>query len=115
MLSTNQKGAIAEAAILRAATHLEIGVSRPLLQDERYDFIFDLGHSLLRVQCKWVTKQGDVVVIRCYSARRSGDGLIRRSYSKHEVDLLVAYCAEVDRCYVLPPELFSGRREVCSG
>jgi hypothetical protein len=51
MLTTNQKGALAEAKIVAAAAETGIGVSRPLA-DERYDLIFDLRPQLLRVQCK---------------------------------------------------------------
>jgi PD-(D/E)XK endonuclease len=50
-LSTNQKGAIAEASIAREAIKLGIGVLRPDA-DERFDFIFDLRPRLVRVQCK---------------------------------------------------------------
>jgi hypothetical protein len=48
MLTTDQKGAIAETAIALAAIKLGIGVSRPL-GDERYDLIFDVGERLLPV------------------------------------------------------------------
>jgi hypothetical protein len=52
MLTTDQKGAIAEQAIALAAMELGIGVFRPLAP-ERYDLIFDLDGRLLRIQCKW--------------------------------------------------------------
>jgi hypothetical protein len=40
VLTTDQKGAIAEAAITHAALELGIGVAKPS-GDERYDLIFD--------------------------------------------------------------------------
>jgi PD-(D/E)XK nuclease superfamily protein len=46
VLTTDQKGAAAEAAIAFAAIELGIGVSRPL-GDERYDLIFDLRPRLV--------------------------------------------------------------------
>jgi hypothetical protein len=48
MLTTNQKGALAEAKIVAAAMELEFGVARPL-GGERYDLIIDLRSRLLRV------------------------------------------------------------------
>ena len=78
MLTTDQKGAIAEAEIALAATKLGIGVLKPLAEGERYDLIFDLRPSLVRVQCKWAPLCEGVVVVRCYSARRNRDGLLRR-------------------------------------
>ena len=41
-MTTDQKGAIAEACIAAAAIKLGVGVFRPLA-DERYDLIFDFG------------------------------------------------------------------------
>jgi len=73
MLTTDQKGVVAEMAIAHAALELGVGVSRPL-GDQRYDLIFDFGAKLLRVQCKWASRHGDVVIVRCYSARRNADG-----------------------------------------
>ena len=49
MLTTDQKGAIAEAAIALAAIELGVGVARPLAP-QRYDFVFDIEQALLRIQ-----------------------------------------------------------------
>ena len=103
MLTSDQKGVIAELAIAHAATELGVGVSKPL-GDQRYDLIFDLGHKLLRVQCKWACRHKQVVVVRCYSSRRNAEGLLRRKYAREEVDAFAAYCADVRRCYFLPFE-----------
>jgi PD-(D/E)XK endonuclease len=101
VLTTDQKGAIAETAIALAAVELGVGVSRPV-GDERYDLIFDLRPTLARVQCKWATRYGDVIVVRCYRSRRNADGLLRSFYSPEEVDAFAVYCAELKRCYFLP-------------
>src|SRR5579884_1608974 len=99
MLTTNQKGAIAEAAIAKAI-ELGIGVFKPLA-DERCDFIFDLRPRLLRVQCKWAGRHGDSIVIPLFSARRAAEGLRRLRYLEDEVDAFAAYCPELERCYFL--------------
>jgi PD-(D/E)XK endonuclease len=108
VLTTDQKGAIAEAAIALAAIELGIGVSRPL-GDERYDLIFDLGREFIRVQCKWAPKCGDVIAVPCRSCRRGPDGFIRRRYSAQDVDAIAAYCPELGRCYFLPLGQFNER------
>jgi hypothetical protein len=101
MLTTDQKGAIAEAAIVAAAIEAGIGVARPFV-DERYDLVFDLGASLLRIQCKWASRVGEVIAVRCYSARRSADGLIKRVYSSEDVDAFAVYCHDQRSCYLIP-------------
>ena len=112
MLSTDQKGNIAEAAIALAATRLHIDVYRPLGEGGSYDLILDLEDRLLRVQCKWAPRDGDVVVVRCYSTRRSAAGFLKRTYSRREIDAFGVYCADLDSCYLLPIELFDGRSHV---
>ena len=111
-LSTDQKGAIAESAIVHAAIKLGIGVYRPLSHGERYDLILDVRSNLLRVQCKWAYQKGDVIGIRAYSCRRSRDGLLRRAYNPSEVDAFAAYCLPLDRCYWFPMEWLRGRKVV---
>jgi hypothetical protein len=109
MLSTDQKGAIAELAIAHEAAALGVGVFKPLTDGERYDLIFDLRPRLVRVQCKWAARVNDVVVVRCRSCRRTREGLVHRGYTPEEVDAIVAYCLDIDRCYFLPIEAFDGR------
>ncbi len=111
VLTTNQKGTLAEAKIVAVAIECGIGVARPL-DDERYDLIFDLHPRLLRVQCKWAVRRGDVVVVTCRTNRRGPDGYIRRLYAPSEIDVIAAYCAGTDSCYLLPLEVWVGRTAV---
>jgi hypothetical protein len=60
-LSTDQKGAIAESAIVHAAIKLGIGVLKPVTDGHRYDLVFDFCPDLVRVQCKWTRLHGDVI------------------------------------------------------
>jgi hypothetical protein len=101
-MTTDQKGAIAEACIVAAALKLGIEVYRPVAEGGRYDMIFDLGSKLWRVQCKWASRYDDVVVMRCYSARRAREGLRKRPYTADEIDAYAGYCYELDRCFFLP-------------
>ena len=101
MLTTNQKGAIAESAITSAAIRLGVGVFRAVA-DERYDLVLDIGACLLRVQCKTAALNDDVLVIRCYSCRRTAGGMLKRSYTSDEIDAVAAYCDELGRCFLIP-------------
>jgi hypothetical protein len=112
MLTTDQKGAVAELAIAHAAARLGLGVFKPLTDGERYDLIFETGSMLLRVQCKSAPLVGQIVIIRCYSNRRTREGLRRRAYTAAEADAIVAYCPELGRCYYVPAERFDGHPEI---
>jgi len=101
-LTTNQKDAIAEAAITKSALELGVDVYRPVVEGGRYDLIFARGPLLLRVQCKWAQIYRDVVVVRCHTSRRARAGFVHRAYTAEEVDAFAAYCAELDSCYLIP-------------
>jgi len=108
VLTTNQKGAVAETAVIHEAIKLGIGVFKPIA-DERCDFIFDLHPRLVRVQCKWAPREGDVVVIRLYSARRTALGLKRTLYHPDEVDAFAVYCPDTCQCYFVEMTELVGR------
>ena len=111
MLTTNQKGFIAETAVLHECAKLHVPVAKPL-DDQKYDLIFDLGEKLLRVQCKWAARIGDVVAIRTRTCRRAREGLIHRMYRPEEIDAIAAFCPDTSCCYLLPHELSVGRAAV---
>jgi len=87
-------------------------VYKPIAEGGRCDLIFDLQCKLVRVQCKWAARRGDVIPVRFYSSRRGPEGFRRRSYTTEEADAIVAYCAEVDRCFFLPMDVFGTRTEL---
>lgn len=101
-LDTNHKGAIAEAAIELAAVRLRIPVLRPTQDGLRYDLALDVGEKLLRVQCKWAPRIGDIVRISTRTSRLTNAGHIRTTYTRDEIDAVAAYCADLDECYLLP-------------
>jgi hypothetical protein len=111
-VTTDQKGSIAEAAIALEAMKLGIGVFKPLCDGERYDYIFRVDSRLLRVQCKWAARHGDVLVVRCRSCRRTRDGLLHRRYTPDEIDAFAAYSLDTDRCYFLPLTSFPYSRAI---
>jgi hypothetical protein len=113
MLTTDQKGNVAETAITATAVKLGVEVYRPIGEGQRYDLIFDVHSRLLRVQCKWSTRYDDILSVRCYSTRRiAGGKIVSRRYTEAEIDAVAVYCDELDRCYLLPVELWSGRRQI---
>jgi prevent-host-death family protein len=111
VLSTNQKGGIAETAITAAATKLGIPVFRPVVEHGRYDLGFEIGDRIYRVQCKWGGLQGGAVIrVNLTSSWCTPTGYERRYYTEDEIDLVAVYCNELDRCYLLPAKLVAGRR-----
>ena len=54
-----------------AAIKLGVEVYRPVAEGGRYDLIFGLEDGLLRIQCKWAARRGDVIMVPCVSSWRS--------------------------------------------
>ena len=102
MPTSNDKGNVAEAEVVAAATRLGIPVLRPTAEHTRYDLVFDLPGGLTRVQCKWAPRKGEVVVVRWHSTRRGRTGYIRSNYTAEEIDAVAAYCPGTDACYFIP-------------
>ena len=100
-LTTDQKGAVAELAVAKAAVEAGVGVYVPF-GDERADMILELGDLLLRTQCKWAARTGDVLIVRAYRCRRTAAGLVRRFYDPNEIDVFAAYSPDTGKCYLIP-------------
>jgi len=113
-LSTNQKGAIAEAKIAAAAIELGVEVYRPVAEGGRFDMIFAFeSGELMRVQCKWAPKQGETIIVRGDSCVRAPGGGYRRSvYGVSEIDAVAGYCPDLDRCYLVPAAMICERRAI---
>src|SRR5690348_7517830 len=112
MLTPSQKGAIAETAFVHHATRLGLGAFRPCSEGERYDLILDRRPALIRVQCKWGTKNGDVVSAPLGTSRRGPSGFIRGSYTPGEIDAFGIYCQAIDRCFLVPIDAIHSRRHL---
>jgi antitoxin (DNA-binding transcriptional repressor) of toxin-antitoxin stability system len=108
VLTSNEKGNIAELAVALEATKLGVEVLKPLAGHGRYDLAFDLGHRILRVQCKTAKRRGDVLVISLVSSWHSPTGYVRNKYDPSEIDLIAAYDHDTGSSYLIPFELASG-------
>ena len=112
-LSSNQKGAIAEAVISAEAAKHGIVVARPMY-DARYDLIFDTGSALLRIQCKCGALDLDagVLKVNLESTWFTPTGYVRKAYAAGEVDVFAVYCGEQNNCYLIPADQLVERRSI---
>ena len=99
VLSTNHKGALAEAKIVAAAVELGVPVLRPIQEHGRYDLAFELGGEITRVQCKWggLDRDGTVIKVALQTSCLTPAGYVRASYTTDQIDLVAVYCGELDQ------------------
>ncbi len=113
-MNSNVKGAVAEQAIVLAATKLGVPVLRPVAEHGRTDLALEIGGELFRVQVKWgrLSAAGDVVIASLRTSRCTPRGHIRTSYTASEIDLFAIHCGAIDRCFLLPAQRFADRTVV---
>ncbi len=111
-LTTNDKGAIAEAKIFAAAIELGFVICKPMNDGRRYDWIFDVDGRLERVQCKWGRLVDDVIVVRTGTCRHTPRGYVRTTYTAEEIDAVAVYCGANDGCYYVPVALVAGKSDL---
>jgi prevent-host-death family protein len=111
-VNSNHKGNAAELAIAAEAAKLGLTVLVPLTEHERYDLVLGVGGQLLRVQCKWARRQGDVVFVSRSTSRRGREGYVRTRYTANEVDAIGAYCEELNDCFLIPIAIAEGKSAI---
>jgi PD-(D/E)XK endonuclease len=84
-------------------------VLKPLTEHEPYDLAIGIGGQLLRVQCKWASRRGEVVTFRLSRNRRGPNGMVRRPYAREEIDAFGVWCDELATAYLIPFEAIPGR------
>lgn len=114
VMNSNIKGAVAEQAIVLAATKLGVPVLRPVAEHGRTDLALEIGGDLFRVQVKWgrLNRARDVVIAQLATSRCTPRGHVRTTYTEHEVDLFAVYCGDLDRCFLLPAQPLANRTVV---
>ena len=114
MLTTNEKGNIAEAAIALEAIKLGIDVLKPIAEHGRYDLAFDLGQRILRVQCKWGRLDRDLgaVCVRVGGSRHTSSGYVLSSYSLDEVDAVAVCCEEFGQVFLVPIAVAADKKQL---
>ncbi|MGA2455508.1 MAG: group I intron-associated PD-(D/E)XK endonuclease [Solirubrobacteraceae bacterium] len=110
ILSTSRKGAVAEAEIAAALIRLDLIVLRPLCEGGRYDLAVDTGAQMLRVQCKWASRRGNVLTARCSTSRHTPGGYLLSTYRAEEIDAIATYAPDTDSCYLIPVHEAEGHK-----
>jgi prevent-host-death family protein len=114
VLTSNEKGNIAKAAIALEAIKLGIDVLKPIAEHGRYDLVFDLGERLLRVQCKWgsLDRALGVICVRVGGSRYTPNGYVTNTYSADEVDAIAVYCGDLEETFLVPIEVAADKRQL---
>ena len=112
MNETKQKGLITEIECELAFAKLGILLSKPVAEDNRYDYIADLDNNFLRIQCKTssVAQDGSYIEFATRSARSNTKENFTRNYTKQEIDYF--YTCYDGKSYLVPVEECSASKKL---
>lgn len=101
MSKNRQKGDLAEEKFRTRCVEKDYGLSKPISEEERYDFVLDLDGELLRVQVKHgrPIRDGDVLEFNVASVNNDGT---RNTYTEKEIDAFGVYAPIQDQCFLIP-------------
>jgi PD-(D/E)XK nuclease superfamily protein len=105
------KGDVAEIRVAADIMRRGHRVAFPYGEDWDYDLIVCRHGTLERVQVKYATSDGAVVVVRCRShSLTAGRVRATKHYTAASVDWIATYDVTTDCCYYVPAsELADGR------
>lgn len=101
MAETKRKGDLGQTIIMAKIMLSGHKVAMPVGEDWRFDLIALKDGKLVRVQCKYVTSNGEFVRVPCKSANSHAV----RKYTPEEIDWLVCYDATSERCFYIPSSM----------
>jgi hypothetical protein len=104
VLSTEQKGQIAQAKVMMEAARKGYIAFLPISQ-LRYDLLLEREGSFLRVQVKYADSKSphSEGAVRVDLRRR------QRLYTREEFDLLLVYVPQIDQVCCFGPDMFDNR------
>lgn len=107
---TTAKGEIGEAIILADLQRQGHGVAIPFGHDLPYDLIVIRKEdgALERVQCKYTTSDGRVILAKV----TSDSAWVKHRYTWDEVDWLAVFDVTTDQCFYLPSGEWDGLAKI---
>jgi PD-(D/E)XK endonuclease len=108
-LDRKHRGELAELAFMRKAANLGFAVAKPWGDSDRYDVVVRFEKTFWRVQVKSVlAERSSRAHFVVHTENTAG-----KTYSRDDVDFLVAYIFAKDLWYVFPAHIFEQKKSLC--
>ena len=102
-LSSRQKGEITELKCQLYCVQQGLTVSKPIIDNARYDMIIEVNNKLLKVQIKtsrWTSEEHEALIFNCKSQHTQAEGNKIMKYTPEEIDY---FMTEFNNEYYLIP------------
>lgn len=107
---TTQKGEIGEAMVIADLKRQGHDIAIPFGHNQPYDLIVIRKEDgqLEKVQVKYATSDGRVVIVRI----ESSSAWVRHKYTPEEIDWVAVFEPTTGQCFYLPPSVWRGQCRV---
>ncbi len=100
-LSSHFIGEITEQQVAIEFLKRGVQVSKPLVQDSRYDFVVDINKKLYKIQVKTSSlKENSYLEFATSTSHTNTKGTLNLSYSSEDVDFFAT--TYENQCYLIP-------------
>jgi hypothetical protein len=100
------RGEKTEAVVLAELVKRDITLLTPFGENNRYDFVVEVGGKFYRLQCKSGIYREGTVRFSTSSTQPHGTGYTTQDY-KGEIDYFIVYAWEIESLYLIPVEVAS--------
>ena len=112
MVNTKVKGEIAESSVIIKALRKGWSVLRPVVDAEKYDLVFSVDGSFVKVQVKhaWWDDQSNRFICDVRKTNTNRREIKRVRYSAKDFDFAIVYVDNPETFYVFPAKVFNSYR-----
>lgn len=96
------KGEKTEAIVLAELIKRDYKVLIPYGDNQRYDFVIDMGVRFIRLQCKTARFKNGAVKADIKRTQSNARKCTSTTYGINEIDYFILYCYELDKVYIIP-------------
>jgi hypothetical protein len=107
-MNSNEKGNVGEAVVIAEATKHDYTVLIPIGEHGQYDLVLEKNGHFTKIQVKYAEIRKGIIRVRNY--HNAGKGNQTRKYKDTEIDALIVYNKETDKCYFIPFASFKGQK-----
>jgi hypothetical protein len=102
-IDPKSKGERIEAVVLAELVHKGLTVLTPFGENHRYDFVVEVEHDFLTLQCKSARDEGDVIRFSTRSTQPRSDGYNTADYTR-DIDYFITTVGLGRTVYLVPIE-----------
>ena len=109
-MTTDDKGDLGEIIVMAEASRKGYIPLIPISEKKRYDFVLEKNGKFIRVQVKYSEMKDGKIRVNLY--HNAGKENKTKTYTDDEIDAIVVFNKETNKCYFISSAFFKGRHKL---